>query len=87
MLENACRHNHIRFFYGVAHSQYHSCITYNVESRKAFAGIIEKTECLYVDDDAYWDLISLTDPCLRSGNIFSNRPSSRVHFQKSWHWT
>jgi 2-aminoadipate transaminase len=56
MLEDACRQNHIRFFYGVPNSQNPSGITYTEESRKEIAGILEKTDSLYTEDDAYGEL-------------------------------
>ncbi len=54
--KDTCRQNHIRFFYGVPNSQNPSGITYTEESRKESAGILEKTDSLYIEDDAYGEL-------------------------------
>jgi 2-aminoadipate transaminase len=56
MLCYACRHNNIRLFYGVPNSQNPSGITYSEECRKEIAGILKKTDSLYIEDDAYGEL-------------------------------
>ncbi len=56
MLREVCRHNSIRLFYGVPNSQNPSGITYSLERRKEIAGILEKTDALYIEDDAYGEL-------------------------------
>ncbi len=56
MLRDACRHNNIRFFYGVPNSQNPSGITYSEERRKEIAGVLKQTDTLYIEDDAYGEL-------------------------------
>jgi len=56
MLRDACRHNSIRFFYGVPNSQNPSGITYSEDRRKEIAGILNQTDTLYIEDDAYGEL-------------------------------
>ncbi|MFA4823981.1 MAG: PLP-dependent aminotransferase family protein [Methanoregula sp.] len=56
MLHDACRHHDIRLFYGVPNSQNPSGITYSEKQRKEVAGILEKTDTLYIEDDAYGEL-------------------------------
>ena len=56
MLRNTCGNNNIRLFYGVPNSQNPSGITYTEKRRKEIAGILKKTDTLYVEDDAYGEL-------------------------------
>ncbi|MDP2796000.1 MAG: PLP-dependent aminotransferase family protein [Methanoregula sp.] len=56
MLRDTCRHNNIRLFYGVPNSQNPSGISYSEERRKEIAGILKKTDTLYIEDDAYGEL-------------------------------
>ncbi len=56
MLLDACLNNNIRLFYGVPNSQNPSGITYSEERRKEIAGILKKTDTLYIEDDAYGEL-------------------------------
>ncbi|MFA6225381.1 MAG: PLP-dependent aminotransferase family protein [Methanoregula sp.] len=56
MLRNVCRHDNNRLFYGVPNSQNPSGITYTEERRKEIAGVLEKTDTLYIEDDAYGEL-------------------------------
>jgi 2-aminoadipate transaminase len=55
-LHETCSDNSIRFFYGVPNSQNPSGITYTEKRRREIAGILKKTNTLYIEDDAYGEL-------------------------------
>jgi len=46
----------VRLFYGIPNSQNPSGITYSAERREEIAGILEKGNTLFVEDDAYGEL-------------------------------
>ncbi|WP_321507985.1 PLP-dependent aminotransferase family protein [uncultured Methanoregula sp.] len=46
----------VRFFYGIPNSQNPSGITYSEERRREIAGILEKSDALFIEDDAYGEL-------------------------------
>jgi len=56
VLQTTCRHNNIRFFYGVPNSQNPSGITYSEKRRREIAGILKETDTLFIEDDAYGEL-------------------------------
>jgi 2-aminoadipate transaminase len=56
MLQDTCRDHNILFFYGVPNSQNPSGITYTEKQRREIAGILKKTNTLYIEDDAYGEL-------------------------------
>jgi 2-aminoadipate transaminase len=56
MLRDACRLHNLRLFYGVPNAHNPSGITYTEECRKVVAGILKKTDTLYIEDDAYGEL-------------------------------
>ena len=55
-LAHTIRNFPIRFFYGIPNSQNPSGITYSAERRVEIAGILEKSETLFIEDDAYGEL-------------------------------
>ncbi|MFA4859884.1 PLP-dependent aminotransferase family protein [Methanoregula sp.] len=55
-LAHTIRNYPVRFFYGIPNSQNPSGITYSAERRMEIAGILEKSETLFIEDDAYGEL-------------------------------
>jgi len=54
--ETVIRREHPKFFYGIPNSQNPSGRTYTQENRKAVAGILQSTDTVFYEDDAFGEL-------------------------------
>lgn len=81
--ENVVKTESLKFFYGIPNSQNPSGITYSQENRKAIAEILEPSDTIFYEDDAFGELFFDGKPRLPVKKYLPDRSVISGSFSKT----